>query len=106
MKKTSYTILAILVLTQLFGWWLFSPIEGADPYYDLARIFYYVLIFPLGAISFVVGVVFLIAKPVFMDKKLKLFIYIFTIISFITYIPPLFKIARYVFYPLNLLIGG
>ena len=97
----------LLIIWQLFIWFQFVPSDYSDPWTDpylgpgagLAPGFYYMLGIPVGVLGIFLSV-FVIRKKLEMAKSEKIIVWILFIISVCTAIPPLFTIARYIFYPL------
>lgn len=97
-------IFLIIILWQLWFWFEFSPGIYGDPYIDLAPLFYWVLCIPVSVIGLILSVI--VIKKSTDGKSEKRISWIVFIISFCTAIPPLFLIVRYIFTPLNFLIGS
>ncbi len=97
MKILKVIGILVLVLLQLFSWLDFVPYAEADPWYDLARKFYYTVYMPLGIIGLVTSIFLIRQKKII--RGIKALTWVLLIISLCTVFPPLFKIVRYVFYP-------
>ena len=94
-------ISTLLLCLLLFGWWLYEPYPSGDSYYDLSRIFYYIVIIPLGVIGLLYAVIILtyLELGIASVRKNILFIILFCV-SLCTVIPPVFQRTRYIFWPI------
>ena len=112
-NKTKNILFTVIILWQLLIWFEFVPTNYADPWTDpylgpaadLAPGFYYVLGIPVGLLG-----IFLffstIGKHLELTRGEKILIWVLLIVSVCTAVPPLFAIARYIFYPLVNILGG
>jgi hypothetical protein len=89
----------LIILAIYFGWACFVP-NVSDPYYDLGRIFYYSVLVPIAAAGLLLSIFFGFIRYR-QASNVELFIYTLLFISsFITIVPPLFLVARYLALPL------
>lgn len=110
-NKRKNLFYVILIIWQLFIWFQFVPSNyldsWTDPYLgpaaDLAPGFYYLLGIPVGIIGVILAFVN-IKRHLASTKISKIIIWTLLIVSICTAVPPLFAIARYIFYPLVNLI--
>lgn len=92
-------MVVLLILWQLFSWLEYVPVKGSgDPFVDSSRIVYYWTVIPFSVIGVIISIVALVNK-VFANKSAVVITWALLVISVISAIPPVFKIARYVFYP-------
>ena len=105
-NKRKNIFYVVLIVWQLFIWFQFVPSNYMDPWTDpylgpaadLAPGFYYILGIPVGILGIFLSVS-VIRKKLEITKSKKIIAYVLLIVSICTAIPPLFAIARYVFYP-------
>ena len=80
-------------------WFNFTPSGQADPWYDQARIFYFIFCIPLATLGVLVSTFILNKGKLNLGPAINVLAWSLLIVSICTVIPPVFKIARYIFYP-------
>jgi hypothetical protein len=112
-NKIKILFYIILITWQLFIWFQFVPSNYSDPWTDpylgpaadLSPGFYYILGIPIGVLGIFLSI-YVIRKKLKMIKAEKMIVWVLFIVSICTAIPPLFLIARWIFYPLVVLLGA
>lgn len=101
-KQIKNIIFVVLSLWQLYGWFEFVPVEGVDLYFSFAKFYYFMWFFSVAIIGILLS--FFALKNKQKDIS-KFFVWALLVISICTAVPPIFRLVRYVFYPLAILLG-
>lgn len=102
--KIKNILFSLLILWQLYFWFEFVPITDIDPYSDLAPLLYYLFGIPAALLGIALSVM-VIKRRLEVKKWEKIMAWVLLVVSICTAIPPLFKIVRYIFYPLAIWLG-